>query len=111
MEISAPRVVAMFSASIALQFLSVGILPRTNGFTNPYTTVAFLAAMTISFFLIARLIYSGASLGILVPLISALTPFGAVVIGTAIYGEPASFPRLALLTVACGLIGFASRLA
>jgi hypothetical protein len=50
------------------------------------------------------------NLGLLIPAMSALVPLASIVVGVLVYHESTSVPRIALLVVACGLIGFASAL-
>jgi hypothetical protein len=68
-----------------------------------------LAAYTISFVAMARMIRSGTGLAILIPALATTIPLLSIAIGILLYGEPASIPKVAILLVACALIGVASR--
>jgi multidrug transporter EmrE-like cation transporter len=99
-----------FVAAVALQLITVALLPRTKGFTAPLQTLECLGAFSLSLWMIARIAYNGASLGILIPLLNALVPMGAIAIGVFLYGEAASVQKMAMLFFACTLIGVASRI-
>jgi multidrug transporter EmrE-like cation transporter len=103
------RTLIPFVLALALQLTAVALLPRTKGFTAPLQTLECLAVFAISLWMIARLIHNGATLGILVPLLNATIPMGAVAIGVLLYGESASPLKAAMLVIACTLIGLASR--
>jgi multidrug transporter EmrE-like cation transporter len=102
--------VGLFAAAVIAQIVSVAVLPRTLGFNNLPYTLACLVAFDLSLWLCARLSQNGVNLGLLIPAMSALVPLASIAVGMVIYHEPASVSRLALLTVACGLIGIASAL-
>jgi multidrug transporter EmrE-like cation transporter len=101
----------LFVASVAGQVISIGLLPRTNGFTKPMATVACIGAFAFGLWMIARMLRGGLNLGILVPLMSAVVPLASVAIAIMVYGEGASVPKVALLMGACVLIGIATRMA
>jgi multidrug transporter EmrE-like cation transporter len=105
------RIIALFVLAAAGQVLAIGLLPRTQGFTNAGYSIACVVTFSLSLWLIARILQSGVNLGILVPLMSAVAPLGGVAVAILIYGEHASLPKVAALVIACGLIGVASRLA
>jgi multidrug transporter EmrE-like cation transporter len=102
--------IGKFLALVAIQVTGVVLLPRTEGFTRSGTTVLVLAIFGVSYWLMARLIHSGANLGILIPFMGAAIPLATVVFGILVYGEGASFARVALLVFACISVGVASRL-
>jgi multidrug transporter EmrE-like cation transporter len=105
------RIVALFVVAAVGQVTAIGLLPRTQGFTNAAYTIGCIAFFSLSLWLIARILQSGVNLGILVPLMSAVAPLGGVLVAILIYGEHASPPKIVALVIACGLIGLASRLA
>jgi quaternary ammonium compound-resistance protein SugE len=105
------RVIAQFIAAAAGQVLAIGLLPRTLGFTDAANSIACVASFSLSLWLIARILQSGVNLSILVPLMSAISPLGGVLVAILVYREHASLPKVAALAIACGLIGLASRMA
>jgi multidrug transporter EmrE-like cation transporter len=105
------RDVVLFSGTLAGQLGAVTLLPRTAGFTAPGPTAACLFAFCFSIWAIARLLHAGANLSILIPILNAIVPVGAVAIGLLLYSESASSLKIALLLVACSLIGLAARVA
>jgi len=106
---ASPNVLMLFTAAVATQLVGIGLLPRTAGFTDILATTLCIVSLTISFGLISRMLHGGSNLSILAPLMSAIIPFGASVIGILAYGERASLPRMGLLFGACAMIGIASR--
>jgi multidrug transporter EmrE-like cation transporter len=104
-----PGLIVSFAALILLQLAGVTLLPRTQGFSNLGVTAAMLVIFAVSYWLMARIIQSGANLGILIPIMSTIIPLATVAIGVVLYGESASVVRIALLTSACILVGVASR--
>jgi quaternary ammonium compound-resistance protein SugE len=105
------RMIALFVAALISQMIAVILFPRTNGFTHPSATVACVTVLVFSAWMLARLVHGGVSLGVLFPLMAAIVPLGAVVVGIVLYGEGSSFPKVAMLVIACGLVGLASRMA
>src|ERR1700751_2098996 len=95
----------LFGAAVVAQGISIGVLPRTLGFTNLTYTLVCLIAFDLSLWLCARLFASGVSLGGLIPTMSALVPLASILVGVVAYHESASITRLVLLVSACGLIG------
>ena len=100
----------LFAAAVIAQVISVAVLPRTLGFGNLPYTLACLIAFDLSLWMCARLSQGGVNLGLLIPAMSALVPLASIAVGIVVYHEPALVPRIALLIVACGLIGVASAL-
>jgi multidrug transporter EmrE-like cation transporter len=105
------RVVGLFFAAVGFQLVAVVFLPRTRGFTNPLPTIACAAFFVCGIWMVARMYYGGAKLGIMMPLLAAVIPLGIIVIGVSMYGESASVLKVALLVGACGLIGAAAAVA
>jgi multidrug transporter EmrE-like cation transporter len=104
-----PNLVLTFIGLLICQLIGLTLLPRTQGFTNPGISALMLALFAVSYWLLARMIRSGANLGILIPLMSTIIPLATIAIGVVLYGESASGVRIALLICACALIGVASR--
>jgi len=105
-----PSTAGLFAAAVIAQVVSVALLPRTVGFNNLPYTVACLVAFDLSLWICARLSQGGVNLGLLIPAMSALVPLASIAVGILVYHEPALVSRIALLGVACGLIGIASAL-
>jgi multidrug transporter EmrE-like cation transporter len=103
-----PNVILMIALSVAFQLIGVFLLPMTKGLTQPLPTIAGAIAFLIGLGLMARLSASGVNLSVLLPLMAALVPLGAVAIGVLAYGDSASLPKIFMLVAACGLIGYAS---
>ena len=100
--------VGLVLATAVGQWIAVALLPHTEGFTRPIPTIGCSACFVFSAWAIARLTKSGADVSIVIPLIAAIIPLGAIPIGVLLYGEPASLLRIALLISACALVGVAS---
>jgi multidrug transporter EmrE-like cation transporter len=98
-----------FVIILAAQLVGVALLPKTNGYTNIGFSLVQITMFAISFAVMARLIKKGVHLGILIPVLSTAMPLASVLIGILFFKETASFPRVAMLTAACVLIGLASR--
>jgi hypothetical protein len=64
-----------FVAATALQLTTVALLPGTKGFTAPLQTLECLGVFFLSLWMIARIAYDGASLGILIPRHSLFSRF------------------------------------
>jgi multidrug transporter EmrE-like cation transporter len=101
--------IGLFAVVVVNQLVGVGLLPKTNGYTNIGYSLAQLGMFAISFAAMSRLLKSGVQLGILIPLLSTAMPLASVVIGIAFYHESASWPRVAMLLAAVVLVGFAAR--
>jgi multidrug transporter EmrE-like cation transporter len=89
-----PAMVVSFIVITALNLAGLTLLPRTQGFTDPGVTAAMLALFAVSYWLIARIVQSGANLGILIPLMSTVIPLATVAIGILLYGESGSPVRI-----------------
>jgi multidrug transporter EmrE-like cation transporter len=101
--------IATFAVVLVCQVIGVSLLPKTQGYTHLGYSRAQLSMFAISFALMARMIRSGVQLGILIPILSTAMPLASVVIGVILYHESPSLPRVAMLLVACLLIGLAAR--
>ena len=101
-------VVFMFAVSIVFQVFGIAMLPLTKGLTQPMPTLGLAVGFLVGIGLMARLIHSGVSLSMLIPIMAATVPLASIVLGVVVYGEVASLAKIAMLVTACGLIGFAS---
>ncbi len=70
------RIIVLFVVAAAGQVTAIGLLPRTQGFTHVAYTIGCIVSFSLSLWLIARILQSGVNLGILVPLMSAVSPLG-----------------------------------
>lgn len=104
------KIIVPLAAAVTGQLITIGLLPRTSGFTVPFPTVGCVTAVVFSLWMTARIAHSGVNIGILIPFMAAIVPLAAVLMGAAAYGEELSFLKVAILAVACSLIGVASRL-
>jgi multidrug transporter EmrE-like cation transporter len=105
------RFTFIFLALVAGQLTAIALLPKTAGFANLVPTVGCIVAFVFSLWMLARLSTGGLNLGILVPLVAAVVPLGAIIIGVVLYGERVSVPKFLCLGASCLLIGVASRIA
>ena len=101
-------VVFMFAVSVVFQVFGIAMLPLTKGLTQPMPTLGLAVGFLVGIGLMARLIHSGVSLTMLIPILAATVPLASVALGVLVFGESASLPKIAMLVTACGLIGFAS---
>jgi multidrug transporter EmrE-like cation transporter len=101
--------IAIFLLSVSCQIIGIGLLPKTQGYTHIGFSMTQLAFYGIAFAALAQLIKRGGNLSILVPLMSAVTPLAAIVIGVLLYGENATPAKIGLLLVSCVTIAAASR--
>lgn len=111
MGLISPRIIALLTSAIVLQLIGTGLLPRTRGFTAPVPTIIGVTAFVSGLWLLAKLTQSGVNLGILVPIMATVMPLVSIAIGVFAYGEHASPLKIILLVSACGMVGFASRVA
>lgn len=102
------NVVWMFAASVVAQLVAISLLPQTRGFTHLVPTIACSAAFLVGIGMIAKMIHRGLPVGILMPLLAAIVPLGGIVIGVLLFGESATFAKMALLVFACVLVGAAA---
>lgn len=102
--------IVLFGLIIASNLLALGLLPKTEGFTQVNITIACVSFVIINFWALSRVIYNGMDLSLLVPIMSAVLPLGTIIIGVVLYGESASIMKIITLIIACGLIGVASKL-
>jgi multidrug transporter EmrE-like cation transporter len=105
----AVQIALLFIVNLVLQAFALVMLPMSQGCTKPVPSIAMVVAMSASMWCLARMIASGVGLGILFPFIAAAVPLASIAVGTLVFGEPASAPKIALLVTACVLICGASR--
>lgn len=105
-----PLVIVMLLISAGAQILGLFLLPATKGLTLPLPTIAAAAAFLFGIGLMARIAHSGVNLSLLVPVLAAIVPIGAIMVGIFAYGETATLAKVATLVVACILIGVANLL-
>ena len=102
------QTILLFAAIIITQIVGGMFLPRTEAFRNLPWTAACLGTYIPSFYLMALVISRGMPLSMMLPIMAALVPLAMVGVGVWMYGEPASFAKIAWLVAACGAIGVAS---
>lgn len=103
------RTALMLAFVTATQVLAASLLVRTAGFRDPLWTAACLLSYLVSFWVVARMVNEGMALSVIVPLLAAAVPLATVLVAVTLLGEKASWSRLGLLTVACAMVGVASR--
>lgn len=101
------QTISWFILIVATQILGGVFLPRTEAFQNLPWTALCLGTYVLSFWAMALVISRGIPLSMLLPAMAAIVPLALIGVGVWLYGEPASWTKLALLVVACGLIGVA----
>lgn len=102
--------IGLFLITVFAQIAGFAMLPRTNGFSDPLWTGICIAAGAISLWPLAHLIHLGVPLSGLVPILAATVPLVTIFVGLFFYSEAASITKVAMLVVACGLVGLASSL-
>ncbi|WP_225205833.1 hypothetical protein [Novosphingobium huizhouense] len=110
MEALTARVVTLFVVCAAGQVAGSLMLGRTAAFTHPGWSAACALTYAVSLWALATLIRGGGPLSLLMPLLAATVPLVVILIAVFVAGEPASWPRLALLTLACAIIGVSGTL-
>jgi multidrug transporter EmrE-like cation transporter len=103
-----PSVILMLLLSVASQILGLFLLPMTRGLTQPLPTIAAAVAFLLGIGLMARIAHSGVNLSLIVPVIAATVPLGAIAVSFVVYGETATLAKIGTLVVACVLIGLAN---
>jgi quaternary ammonium compound-resistance protein SugE len=103
------RAIALFVVVVLGQIGGSVLLVRTAGFTQPGWSLLCALVYAVSLYCLAVLLREGAALGLLMPLMAATVPIGAILIATFVLGEAASWPRLGLLLLACAVVALASR--
>jgi quaternary ammonium compound-resistance protein SugE len=97
----------LFILVIATQIVGGIFLPKTEAFRNLPWTAACIGTYVLSFWAMALMIQRGTPLSMLLPFMAAVVPLALIGVGVWVYGEPASWAKLSVLTAACALIGVA----
>jgi multidrug transporter EmrE-like cation transporter len=95
---------------IVTQIVGGIFLPKSEAFRNVPWTAAMLGTYGLSFYLMTVMIHRGTPLSMLLPFMAAVVPLALIGVGVWVYGEPASWSKLGVLTLACCLIGYAGTL-
>ncbi len=103
-----PAIAGMVALSVLAQILALSMLPASNGLTAPLPTLGMALGFAVGIGIMARIAYAGINLGLLVPIMSALVPLGAIAVSVLVFKEPASTAKIGMLLAACGLIGAAN---
>lgn len=103
-----PFIAMLVAVSAAAQVLGIYLLPMTKGLTQPLPTIGAACAFLFGIGLMARIAHAGVNLSLLIPILSATVPLGAIAVGMLAYGEAASLAKLGMLAAACILIGVAN---
>ena len=94
----------LFLAGLFETAWAVG-LKYTHGFTRLWPTIGTLAAMAVSFFLLAHTMKT-LPVGTAYAIWTGIGAVGAVVLGIVLFNEPATAPRLFCLgLIIAGIIG------
>ncbi|NML93150.1 hypothetical protein [Novosphingobium olei] len=104
------RVVTLFVVCALGQVGGSLMLGKTAGFTHPGWSAACALTYAVSLWALATLIREGGPLSLLMPILAATVPLVVILIAVFVQGEPASWPRLGLLTLACAVIGVSGTL-
>ena len=105
-----PQTIGLFAFVAITQIIAVGTLQRTEGFTNLHWTATCLGIYAVSYWGLAAMLRSGAPLGVLIPVLSAVIPLCAIGIAVVFQGETLSLAKISTLGCACLLVGVASTL-
>jgi quaternary ammonium compound-resistance protein SugE len=103
------RAIALFVVVVVGQIGGSVLLARTAGFTSPGWSLLCAAVYVVSLYCLALLLHEGAALSLLMPLMAAVVPMGAILLAVVWLGEGASWARLGLLTLSCAVVALASR--
>jgi multidrug transporter EmrE-like cation transporter len=109
-QASAVLAYSLFGLTVIAQIVAIAMLPLSQGFTRPLYSLASLLLVSLSMFMLARIVATGVNVSTLIPFLSATVPLATVLIGISIFGEAASVAKISLLVTACCLIGAAARL-
>jgi quaternary ammonium compound-resistance protein SugE len=96
--------VYLFIAGVFETVWAVG-LKYTEGFTRLWPSVGTLAAMAVSIYFLAAAVKT-LPIGTAYAVWTGIGTMGAVILGIALFGEPASVPRLVCITlILAGILG------
>lgn len=102
------RAVVLFAIVVIGQIAGSVTLGMTAGFTRVGWSLLCAAAYVASLYALALLLKEGAPLSVMMPLLAAVVPIGAMVLAITVLGESASWARLGLLLASCGIVALAS---
>jgi multidrug transporter EmrE-like cation transporter len=102
-------VIGTFALSLVFQVSALLLLPATRGFTQLLPSLLCVGLFAVGLWMLARIIHSGVDVSILIPVSAAFVPIATTIAAVVFFHEPGSVLRVALLLVACALIGVASR--
>lgn len=105
-----PTVIGLFLIAAFAQMLGLALMPATQGLTSPWPTVGMFACNVFGLSILARLVQSGAPIGVLVPMLAASVPLMTIAVSGLVYHDPMPPVRIGLLIAACLLVGIAARL-
>jgi quaternary ammonium compound-resistance protein SugE len=108
MSAISPAIALMVILSGALQIFAMSMLPMTRGLTEPLPTIGVAAGFLAGIGIMARITHAGINLSLLIPILAAVVPTGAILVGIFFYGEPASTAKICVLVGACMLIGLSN---
>lgn len=103
-----PVIAGMVVLSVLAQVFALSMLPASQGLTAPLPTLLMALGFAVGIGIMARIAHAGVTLGLLVPIMSALVPLGAIAVSVFLQGEAVSPAKLGILVAACGLIGVAN---
>jgi quaternary ammonium compound-resistance protein SugE len=103
------RAIVLFVVVVLGQIGGSVMLARTAGFTSPGWSLLCAATYVVSLYCLALLLHEGAALSLLMPLMAAVVPMGAILLAVFWLGESASWLRLGLLTLSCAVVAVACR--
>lgn len=103
------RAIVLFLVVVVGQIGGSVLLARTAGFTHLGWSALCAAVYCVSLYCLAVLLHEGAALSLLMPLMAAVVPIGAIILAVVWLGEGPSWTRLGLLTLSCGIVALASR--
>jgi hypothetical protein len=103
-------IIGGFLVSMLSQFAGLALIPATRGFTALWPTVGCISAFLIGIGVSARLVHNGVQLSIITPFMTVALQLLVLVVALTVYGETASFAKIALLVCAALMIGAATQL-
>jgi multidrug transporter EmrE-like cation transporter len=103
-----PAIAGMVALSVVAQIVALSMLPASKGLTELVPTLGMALGFAVGIGIMARIAHAGVNLGLLVPIMSALVPLGAIAVSVFLYNEAVSPAKIGMLLAACGLIGAAN---
>jgi multidrug transporter EmrE-like cation transporter len=102
--------VLLFLGATVLQMTATALLPASRGLTAPMPTVIMFLCFGGGLAILARLLASGMSLSMLIPLNTLILTIGSIVVSIVLYKENVPPTKLALLAGSGVMIALASRI-